>query len=535
MKSIAVIIVCFVSFFLNGQTVYYVNANNGNDINDGLSWDSSFLTLQSALEQVNAGDEIWMTSGVYYPTAPPENLSGTPTLTDRDNTFQLRSGVTIYGGFSGVETMVSQRNIEVNPTVLSGNIGDSEVATDNVYHVIISVNNTINTNVDGVIIEQGYADGTGSIVVEGETLSRNYGGGITIRLSSLNMNEVLLRSNLASTGGSVYLSNPNKIDIIKSRFSNNAATNSAGLYSSGSNGSDSEINVINVIFDGNTATSWRGAIGLDYAFASEVNIINSLFFGNHAFSAAAIGTSESPINIENCTFTLNSSTTYEFGSTYNHSAETIMSSNTMTNTVFYNNNTLYDIEASGDLGGATSRIVVSHSYWESLDNYVNGGIFNAPPNSGALTTDPFMDSSDPDGDDDILGTPDDGLVPSPVINNLGLLTDNTPNNDITGSDRLVGTIDVGAYENQVLDIENYKLSKFELYPNPVDDYLNIHRTAMINPETDFEIINSLGQSIYKGKLSKDLKEFDVSNLRPGFYFVSISINSQKEILKFIKR
>ncbi|MBN2377599.1 MAG: hypothetical protein JXD22_14460 [Sedimentisphaerales bacterium] len=61
-----------------------------------------------------AGDEIWVAAGAYYPSA---KVGGT---SDRHKTFQMINGVAIYGGFNGTETSRSQRDVQGNETILSG-------------------------------------------------------------------------------------------------------------------------------------------------------------------------------------------------------------------------------------------------------------------------------------------------------------------------------------------------------------------------------------------------------------------------------
>jgi hypothetical protein len=68
------------------------------DGSDGSTWGKAFTDLQQALSVTVSGDEIWVARGVYTPGA---------LVTQ---TFQLVSGVEIYGGFATTETIRTQRN-----------------------------------------------------------------------------------------------------------------------------------------------------------------------------------------------------------------------------------------------------------------------------------------------------------------------------------------------------------------------------------------------------------------------------------------
>src|SRR5690606_7690745 len=105
--------------------VLYVNKSATGD-ESGNSWSNAIrelsVALQWAKENWNATTEgtlqIWVAQGRYTPTDDPS---------DRTATFQLQSGVEIYGGFpnSGAATM-DNRSWEDNKTILSGDIGNDD-------------------------------------------------------------------------------------------------------------------------------------------------------------------------------------------------------------------------------------------------------------------------------------------------------------------------------------------------------------------------------------------------------------------------
>ncbi len=93
---------------------------------DGKSWATAFKSLIVALEAAQEGASIWVTAGTYLPTEG----------SDRNASFRLKEGVDLYGGFSGRETSLDQRNWVKNKTILSGDIGRRDYVEDNCYHVV---------------------------------------------------------------------------------------------------------------------------------------------------------------------------------------------------------------------------------------------------------------------------------------------------------------------------------------------------------------------------------------------------------------
>ncbi len=130
---------------------------------DGSSWENAFRSLTDAIDLANQcpdAREIWLREGTYYPT---DGLS-------RSSSFNLTSGVKIYGGFAGTETSRSQRDILAHPGILSGDIGITGDSLDNVFHVVVASAGVDTALLDGISIRHGTANGT--------NLGENSGGGI---------------------------------------------------------------------------------------------------------------------------------------------------------------------------------------------------------------------------------------------------------------------------------------------------------------------------------------------------------------------
>jgi hypothetical protein len=129
----------------------------------------------------------------------------------RDTSFMLTRSVNVYGGFSGNEIAVSQRDIANNITILSGEIADTNLVSDNCYHVL-DIRNTVDTvRFDGLHITDGYADGPADM----------YGGGILISFSNrkpIVLRDCTINNNYAVQGSSIF--NQGKVIIETSHISN---------------------------------------------------------------------------------------------------------------------------------------------------------------------------------------------------------------------------------------------------------------------------------------------------------------------------
>ncbi|WP_052345586.1 T9SS type A sorting domain-containing protein [Alkaliflexus imshenetskii] len=245
-------------FRIRRETPLYVTVNG---TGDGFSW-ATATNLQSALANAIDGDEIWVASGVYKPT---ESI-------DRTISFELKNNVSLYGGFAGNETTRAQRNWSSNKTILSGNIGDAELANDNSYHVVKAIgsfNNPISTETvfDGFIVEDGFANYVFNF--------NNRGAGIILNNASPRICNVWFRNNFANGfGGGVYFQNPTASVFANVIFTNNRSNSDGGaVYVS------SGVSFVNCLWYDNYSGDWGGAI---YSNSSGSSIVNSILWGNRA-------------------------------------------------------------------------------------------------------------------------------------------------------------------------------------------------------------------------------------------------------------
>ena len=149
MKKIIILclMACIACLYAQSQILVDKSATG---LNNGQTWDNAYTDLQTALQNAVSGDEIWVASGTYYPT------SGV----NRNFSFEPPSGIKLLGGFKGTESAPEQRNWQINPTILSGDIGVEGDSTDNSFCVVFLHEPDTNTIIDGFIIKDGVADNT---------------------------------------------------------------------------------------------------------------------------------------------------------------------------------------------------------------------------------------------------------------------------------------------------------------------------------------------------------------------------------------
>lgn len=289
-------------------------------LNNGTSWANAFIRLQSALDTAQNGDEIWVAAGTYYPA-----LGSEPD--PRALSFNLKSGVVVYGGFAGTETALAQRNWSANETILSGDLGAPGDNSDNSNHVVMALNqSSIPFRLDGFSIRFGNAvtpagDGpTGggliatnsngvlaNLVFENNTAARK-GGGMSAALSTLTIENVTFIGNSSGEIGGALHENNSILLVTGATFSGNHASTDGGAVSADfsssvynqvnfeSNSADFDgggmkifsgsPQVTNAVFSSNTA-GVRGG-GLFTGTVSNPSITESRFTGNHATDGGGV-------------------------------------------------------------------------------------------------------------------------------------------------------------------------------------------------------------------------------------------------------
>gem|GEM_PF-6052266 len=441
----------------------YVNQNSWAGQNNGTDWANAFTRLQDALAAADSCTnvrEIWVAFGVYQPTY----------TNDPNATFDLRSNLAIYGGFSGVETLLSERDIEYNPTTLSG---------AGAYHTVTAKNVDSTAILDGFFIESGeamdypsthndkgaglYIDATSghsSPHIENCEMIGNFavfGGGLCINVRNggyagptfINTN---VQDNSAfddatytlGFGGGIYFTGDNN-GVINVTFSggeisgNNAVVRGGAIYTLLTSGATLNATFENIYFRGN----WAGSVGGVYFEStvsngiSNVDFTNCIFSGSTANNAPAIYSQGHPngtntMEVTNCTF----------GGMENKSAGTaqVIGNDGANSVINIHNSIIWGQLGSGPMlnPAISASINVDNSIVEG--GYTGTNVLNQDPLFANPITQIWNGSQTTQGDYRTTAG-------SPAIDG-GVSGINSLPEDLGGNPRVQGLeIDMGAYES----------------------------------------------------------------------------------------
>jgi dockerin type I repeat protein len=138
----------------------YFVSKSGDDTNTGESWEDAFLTIKKATELSGENDDIWVAEGTYI----------------EGETIENKSGVSMYGGFEGIETSIEDRDTSESKTIIDG---DNSRKCVNNYGTI-----------DGFNITKGN--------------SSSNGGGIYNSQSGIVSNCIIYSNSTSADGGAIH-------------------------------------------------------------------------------------------------------------------------------------------------------------------------------------------------------------------------------------------------------------------------------------------------------------------------------------------
>ena len=160
--------------------------------------------------------QVWVAEGTYY----PDEGAGL-TNNNRQHHFHVRNGLAVYGGFSGTESALVDRNWKNHSTVLSGEIQQNAIIDDNAYSVVarwfVGIDGAINTpcRLDGLTITAGRGGGP--------TRLENVGAGVLNNYGSIVIANCIISGNATAYGAGVYAQGQDAL-ITNCSFFGNVAT-----------------------------------------------------------------------------------------------------------------------------------------------------------------------------------------------------------------------------------------------------------------------------------------------------------------------
>ena len=348
---------------------------SGTNAHDGSTW-SVPMDLQTALGTA-ACTEIWVAAGTYLPTTPAGSYNVS---------FVIAPGTAVYGGFAGSETERAQRNLNLNVTTLSGDIGVPGVATDNTHTIVKMTGvagNTItaSTVLDGFTISGAYQGGNG-----GGLFCNGSGAGNECSPTLANLQFI---SNYAVYGGGLYTDGHNggksSPHLANVTFKNNVVINEGGaMYCDGSGGESSPV-LDGVTFSGNTTDNDIG--GAIEAYGNSNPVLTNVTFSANGSNLApngvvtwntlyggaiAIRLGASPV-LNNVTFSGNSAV--NGGAIYNGGSTLLVS-----NTIFWGDSAT----------GAGPEIYQPSGTTTINSSVIQGGCPSGITCFGVITADPML-------------------------------------------------------------------------------------------------------------------------------------------------
>jgi len=343
--------------------------------------------LNNAINEASSGDEVWVKQGTY-------------------GAISLKNGVKMIGGFDGTETLKSQSNPDLHPTILNGN---------GVGPVVTSQGNNQNTVLRGFRITAG-----DSAVAPWD--DPVFGaGGILLEDSSAVIVQCVLDSNKATYyGAAATVHGSGSPWFVNCEFRNN-----------GTIGDEPEP-------DYNT-TPWAG--GAVYVHSGSPTFMNCLFHHNRALQGGAIMVLNGLPTIVNSTFASNRA-----GDKYGGAISDLGGRAVIRNCIFWGNTAAH----GGDQIFTSTRVQGDVSYSDIQGGWTGSTNINVDPLFvNAASNDYHLTSGSP--------CMDAGKSSAPTLpNDQGDLNWNTNTGEPTPLDlglgprvwTLIGTqkVDLGCYE-----------------------------------------------------------------------------------------
>jgi len=294
-----ILLSCLTALLLGSSAqanIVYVNIS-ATGSNDGSSWTDAYTNLQEAILSSQPNDELWVAQGTYVPDR--DNTGNLNPSDDSNRAFYLSQDLQLYGGFIGIETQLSQRDVEVNETILSGYQGaplGTPIYSYRVVDQVISLGSGF--LLDGFTIQDANNTIGGTGVGGGLSVYDCIGGKIQ---------NCTFTDNIANTAGALRAVG-SEIYVWNCKFQNNTSNDIAGaIYANGS-----YLDIRNCIFQNNEAhygagIAYQGTPNVSSVIGKHI-LSNCLFYENTSTvygGSAVFAYNTTPVYVYNCTFNQN--------------------------------------------------------------------------------------------------------------------------------------------------------------------------------------------------------------------------------------
>ncbi|SMC34436.1 T9SS type A sorting domain-containing protein [Moheibacter sediminis] len=568
----------------DANNVLYVNGQSSSGNQSGDSWQNAITNLSDALKWARQNQngtiwtsenplQIWVARGTYKPMYNHADGQFT-TNGNRSNSFVMVKNVQIYGGFSGQESSLEQRNFENNVTILTGEIGTQHSTLDNAYHVVVSAGDVENALLDGFTITAGRGDDFDVVTINGFEVKNYDGAGITNNNSSPTYKNLKVDSNYGYWGGQIHNYKSNSVfenmsitkgwgfwgggvyNWLSSTTFNNVyiAENYGDLAGGGMYNVENSSTTLNhvVFYKNQTALDKDSQGGGLYSYVQspiELNYVS--FIENESLTAgggiAWVGDGlNGNLAFNNCLFVGNKAEQRGGAILYDDQSG---GSFKVINSTFYGNESangasLFIRRDSGNIPVEINNSIIwgnSNSVYQDVAgtvNIQNSLVQDTNCPTGMNCNELVLFNTDPKFTDAENG--DFSLLENSPAKNAGnnsfFIGLNNETIDLAGNSRLSGSaIDMGAYEFQEeMSMYETDFSNIKLYPNPVSKGSNIYLTGLNVRESKIQIYSMTGALILE--INSNQKETSIQipfNLSTGVYILKYENEKQTKSVKFI--
>jgi hypothetical protein len=258
---VAAVAVALAAVGADAAPVYVAASGDGST---GTSWATAYNNIQTAINDADSVDGVWIKAGTYAVTTP----------------IIMANNVELYGGFVGTETSLSQRDWRANVTIITNTVvADAAVPIKRV----INCDGKSNWQIDGLQITGGSlysANFNSGADNRGAGVSMNGGGGSNVIANCrIAGNRGLGASGGYSVGLGMRLGDSTSFYLIENTVLDDNVSANISAHAYISNGAGATVVFRNCVFRRGKTPYYGSGIGKD-AGAAKLRVENCVFIDN---------------------------------------------------------------------------------------------------------------------------------------------------------------------------------------------------------------------------------------------------------------